>query len=273
MQYANEKISDWSIRAERVGDATWHLFSGMLAFQGFIACLIRNALGFSWLKRPAVMHVLIRQLYFTGVESLPWVLMMVVLAGATAVYSVVPFARQLHDTSLIGTLVNSLLIQEMTPLLISVFLLVRSGVAVVTEIGNMHVRGEDVLLRSMGINVFEYLFLPRLMAFGVCGLILTMLFAAGSVWLGGLMLAWSEQMTLSRFLLDIRNGASLDGLLLLAAKAVIYPLLCCAMLLFQGCRAGCNPNLIPVCTTRGVLWALMLMVFTDVFIALYRNIL
>ncbi len=273
MQYVFEKTPGWPARAERVGDATLHSLKGIADFQGFIADIIRKFLSFSWLKRPAVMYVFIRQLYFTGIESLPWVLMMVALAGATAVYSVVPFARQLHDTSLIGTLVNALLVQEMTPLLISIFLLVRSGVAVVTEIGNMHVRGEDMLLRSMGISVFEYLFLPRLLAFAMSGLILTILFAAGSVWLGGLMLAWTDQMTFTRFLLDVRSGASLDGLLLLAAKAVIYPLLSCSMLLFQGCRARCNPNLIPVCTTRGVLWALMLIVCVDVLIAVLRSFL
>jgi len=271
MQYANEKLSGWSVRAECVGYASLSLLAGMAEFQSFMIRMVRNFLKFSWLKRPAVTHVLIRQLYFTGIESLPWVLMMVMLAGATAVYSVVPFARQLHDNSLIGTLVNALLVQEMTPLLVSVFLLARSGVAVVTEIGNMHVRGEDMLLRSMGISVFEYLFLPRLIAFAVCGLILTILFAAGSIWLGGLMLAWTDQMSLSRVLLEIRSGASLDGCLLLAFKAVIYPLLSCTMLLFQACRARCNPNLIPVCTTRGVLWALMLMVLVDVLIALLRS--
>jgi hypothetical protein len=46
-----------------------------------------------------------------------------------------------------------------------------------------------------------------------------------------------------------------------------------AMLLFQGAQAGDNPNQIPVHTTRGVLWGLMLMVFADVLIALLRGLL
>ena len=218
------------------------------------------------------MHVLIRQVYFTGVQSLPWVMTMIVLAGATAVYSVVPFSRQINDPSLIGTLVNALLIQEMAPLIIGVFLLARSGVAVVTEIGHMHVRGEDMLLQSLGISTVEYLFLPRFLAFGLCGLILTMLFAGASVWLGGLMLAWTHEMNFAQFLLEVRRGASLDGMLLLTAKGLVYPLLSCAMLLFQGARAGNNPNQIPVCTTRGVLWGLMLMVLVDAGIALFRSL-
>jgi len=263
----------WNSRAEVIGEATLHLLAGMGQFYVFVAAMLRQFVRLKWVARPAVMHVLIRQVYSTGVQSLPWVATMIVLAGATAVYSVVPFARQLNDPSLIGKLLNALLVQEMAPLIVGVFLLARSGVAVVTEIGHMHVRGEDMLLKSMGISTVEYLFLPRFLAFGLCGLILTMLFAGASIWMGGLMLAWTNEMNFTQFLLEVRRGASLDGMLLLAAKGLLYPLLSCAMLLFQGARAGNNPNQIPVCTTRGVLWGLMLMVFADVSIALFRSLL
>ena len=263
----------WNNRAESVGEATLHLLGGLTQFYLFVAAIFRYFVRLQWVSRPAVMHVLIRQIYFTGVQSLPWMVTMIVLAGATAVYSVVPFARQLNDPSLIGTLLNSLLVQEMVPLIVGIFLLARSGVAVVTEIGHMHVRGEDMLLQSLGISTAEYLFLPRLIAFGLCGLILTMLFAGASVWLGGLMLAWTNEMNFTQFLLEARRGASLDGMLLLVAKGLIYPILGCAMLLFQGARAGHDPNQIPVCTTRGVLWGLMLVVFVDVSIALFRSLL
>jgi len=270
--YAASLTHKWNRRAELIGAATIQLLAGIASFYVFVAAILRSFLRLHWVSRPAVMHVLIRQIYFTGVQSLPWVAMMVMLIGATAVYSVVPFARQLNDSSLIGTLLNALLVQEMAPLIVAVFLLARSGVAVVTEIGHMHVRGEDMLLQSLGISTVEYLFLPRLLAFALCGIILTMLFAGASVWMGGLMLAWTNEMNFTQFLLEVKRGASLDGMLLLAAKGLMYPLLSCAMLLFQGARVGSNPNQIPVCTTRGVLWGLMLMVFVDVLIALFRRL-
>jgi len=271
--YPAVRSGKWSSRAEAVGDATLRLLGGVAHFYVFIAVMLRSFVRLKWVSRPAVMHVMIRQVYFTGVQSLPWVMTMIVLVGATAVYSVVPFARQLNDPSLIGKLLNALLVQEMAPLIIGVFLLARSGVAVVTEVGHMHVRGEDMLLRSMGISIVEYLFLPRFLAFGLCGLILTMLFAGASIWVGGMMLAWTNEMNFAQFLLEVKRGASFDGMLLLAGKGLLYPLLSCAMLLFQGARAGQNPNLIPVCTTNGVLWGLMLMVFADVGIALSRSLL
>jgi len=270
--YPASRPAKWNRRAELIGAATLRLLAGVASFYMFVAAILRSLLRLHWVSRPAVMHVLIRQIYFTGVQSLPWVAMMVMLIGATAVYSVVPFARQLNDPSLIGTLLNALLVQEMAPLIVAVFLLARSGVAVVTEIGHMHVRGEDMLLQSLGISTVEYLFLPRLLAFALCGIILTMLFAGASVWMGGLMLAWTNEMDFTQFLLEVKRGASLEGMLLLATKGLMYPLLSCAMLLFQGARVGSNPNQIPVSTTQGVLWGLMLMVFVDVLIALFRRL-
>jgi phospholipid/cholesterol/gamma-HCH transport system permease protein len=262
----------WNSRAETIGDAILRLGDEIARFHAFVVAMLQHLVRLHWISRPAVKYVLIRQIYFTGVQGLPWVLAMTVLAGSTAVYSVVPFSRQLNDPSLIGTLLNSLLIQEIAPLIVAVFILARSGVAVATEIAHMYLRGENMVLSSMGISIVEYLFLPRFIAFGLCGLTLTMLFAGASIWLGGLLLAWTHEMDFTQFLIEIHRGASLDGMLLLAVKGMVYPLLGCTMLLFQGAQAGDNPNQIPVYTTRGVLWGLMLMVFADVFIALFRGL-
>ncbi len=263
----------WNSRAESIGDAIFRIGAEISRFRKFAAAILYHLVRLQWMSRPAVKYVLIRQIYFTGVQGLPWVLAMTLLAGSTAVYSVVPFSRQLNDPSLIGTLLNSLLIQEIAPMIVAIFILARSGVAVATEIAHMHLRGEDTALSSLGISSVEYLFLPRFIAFGLCGLTLTLLFAGASIWLGGLLLAWTHEMNFTQFLLEINHNASLGGMMLLAAKGLIYPLLSCTILLFQGAQAGDNPNQIPVHTTRGVLWGLMLVVFTDVVIALLRRLL
>jgi len=151
-------------------------------------------------------------------------------------------------------------------------LLARSGVAVAAEIGGMHVRGEDLLLRSLGVDAREYLFFPRMFAFALCGLILTAVFVGVSVWLGGLAVAASHQMNFAQFLIEVRRGTTLDEVLMMTLKGLGYPLLCCGMLLFQSCRVGRNPNQIPVRATYGVLGSLMLMMLLDAVLALARSL-
>ena len=265
-------MAAWNLRAERVGGVSLRLLYDIYQFYAFVSSILGLALRLKWTARPAVINVLIRQIYFTGVEGLPWTILIALFAGVTAMYQVVPFAKSMEDVSLIGTLTSSLLVQEMAPVLMSLFLLTRSGVAVVTEIGNMHIRGEDTLLHSLGIDLHEYLYLPRMVAFALCGLILTILFVAISIWIGGLLIAWNHEMNFIQFLIEVRKGTSVSEMMLMTGKALLFPLICCGMLLFQASRVGRNPNHIPVRATYGVLGSLVMIVVVDVLIALGRGL-
>jgi phospholipid/cholesterol/gamma-HCH transport system permease protein len=260
-------------RADRVGDISLRLASGLYHFYLFVVSLLALCLRFKWASRPAVVNVLIRQIYFTGVKGLPWVLVIALFAGVAGVYHVVHFARSVGDLSLIGTLMNTLVVQEMAPLLVTILMLTRSGVAVATEIGNMHIRGEALLLRSMGIDLDEYLYLPRVMAFALCGLVLTVMFVGISIWLGGLFVALNHELNFTQFLTELRKGSTLDGVLMMVLKGTLYPVLCCAMLLFEGRKVGHDPNQVPVHATYGVLDSLMMVALVDVIIAILASLL
>jgi len=253
----------WQHRVERLGGATLGMVGNAVAFLRFLfelgACLLRR----QGLRRPAVRHVLIRQLYFTGVQGLPWVLLLALGAGVLAVYVIVTFAGGLGQRQLIGTLLHALLLQELAPLMVSLLLLARSGVAVAAEIAAMHLRREPLLLASLGIDRCEYLDLPRLLAFFLSGLILTVVFAGSAIWVGGLVVASSGELSLVRFFAHVQAGASLGGIVLAITKGAVYPMLCCAMVLFQAHQVNGSPNQVPVRVTRGVLGALVLLVLCD----------
>jgi phospholipid/cholesterol/gamma-HCH transport system permease protein len=272
MQTHRSYIEAWNLRADRVGGSSLRLLHDVHQFYTFVMSILGFGLRLKWISRPAVVNVLIRQIYFTGVEGLPWVILIALFAGVTAMYQMVLFAKSVEDISLIGTLTSSLLVQEIAPLLVSVFLLARSGVAVVTEIGDMHIRGEDALLHSLGISLAEYLYLPRMLAFALCGLILTILFAGISIWISGLLVAWNHEMNLIQFLVEIRKGTDISEVLIMIGKALLLPLLCCSMLTFQASKVGDNPNHIPIRATYGVLGSLLMIVVIDVLIALIGSL-
>jgi len=257
-------IEDWNWRADRLGDFSIQLLVGLVRFYRLILSVLVLGFSMQWVSRPAVTHVVVRQFYFTGVQGLPWVLFFALGAGVTTVYNIVVFAQQIQDPSLIGRLINWVLVQEIAPFTVAIFLLARSGVAVVTEIGNMHVRGEDAFLSSVGVHPHEYLHLPRVLAFSVCGLILTFLFVAVSVWVGGLLVSWNQTLNFSEFLLEVQRGATLEMLLAMMVKGLCFPMLSCMLLLDQACRVGRDPNQIPIRATNGVLGALITMVLLDI---------
>jgi len=266
-------LNGWNWRAERLGDQAIALFNSVVRFYSLFFSVFSILVRMQWLSRPAVTHVIIRQIYFTGVQSLPWVLLFAFAAGALAVYSIVTFAQQIQDLSLIGTLMNSILVQEVAPFTVAIFLLARSGVAVVTEIGNMHVRGEDSFLRSMGVHPHEYLHLPRVVAFAISGLILTFLFVVISIWVGGLVVSWSHTLNFSEFLVEVRRGMDIEMMLAMMLKGMCFPMFSCMVLLDQACRVGRDPNQIPVRATNGVVGALIVMVLLDAIWVVSRIVL
>jgi len=272
METLRSYIDNLNLRADRVGDGTLRTIQGFIRFYYLSWAVIVQAFRMQWISRPAVVNVVIRQIYFTGVQGLPWILFFALGAGAIAVYNIASLAKHIQDLSLVGTLLNWLLVQELAPFMVAIFLLSRSGVAIVTEVGNIHVRGEDGFLRSIGIHPYEYIYLPRILAFAVCGLILTFIFVALSVWVGALLLAWSQTLNFPEFLLEFQRGATLEMVVVMMVKGLCYPMLSCMLLIDQACRVGRDPNQIPIRATNGFLGALILMVVLDVVWAVLRSL-
>ena len=250
-------------RADRIGAWVLEMLAGMQRFSMLFIWVARVLIRMKWLARPAVINVVIRQFYFTGVQSLPWIVIIALLVGVLSVYNIVVFARSVQNLSLIGTLVNTLLVQELGPMIVTFFLLVRSGVAVVTEVGNMQARGEDTFLHSLGISLYEYIYFPRVLAFAMCGLILTFTFVVVSIWVGGLLVSWMYVLNLSEFFLEVQRGTTLAEVIGMMLKAALYPMLACMILIDQGRSVGADPNQIPVRVSSGVLGVMMLILILD----------
>ena len=260
-------------QVDKLGGAVLHLAIDFYRFLAFIWSLTMALLFLRWVRRPAVMFVLVRQIYFTGVQGLVWVMPISIGAGVLIVYNIVLFAKNMGDLTIIRSLTEYVVLLELGPLLISLLILVRSGVAVASEIGHMHIRREHVLLKSLGINPAEYLFLPRVLAFGLSGIIHAFIFVNLSIWLAGLLLLWTHAIDFSKYLFEIREAIGFSTLLIMAVKSLVYPMLCCIALLFHSSQVGHNPHMVPVRTAHGVMGALTSIVIAEILISIVRHLL
>jgi len=265
-------LKRWHQRADKVGSFLLEILFIAQRFFNMFAAILQVFMPMRWLYRPAIMNVVTRQIYFTGVQSLPWILVIALGTGVLTVYAIVDFSRRVQDLSLIGSLINGVLVQEMAPFLVAFFLLARSGVAVVTEVGNMQSRGEEDLLRSLGISPYEYLYMPRVLAFSLCGMILTFIFVVVSIWVGGLVTSWMNTLNFNAFLFEVQRGTDLKEILTMVLKGMFYPMLSCMILLDQGRLVERDPNQIPIRATYGVLGALLLILFLDIVWVIVWNL-
>ena len=264
------RLNRW---AERVGRFVLGLVEDVGVFANLVIRTWRVGARLHWLTSAAVMHVIMRQIYFTGVQALPWVALLGIVGGGYAVFQIARFAQQVSDLSLIGRMAGGVILEELAPLAVTLFLVARSGVAVAAEIGGMYVRGEQRALVSMGIMPEEYLFWPRALAFALAGLVLSLVFASLAIMGGMVWAAQADVLPATDFFFELRRTLSLGAGLALVIKGTLYPTLAALVLIERAVRVGSDPNMIPVRASQGVLASIVLVAFGEVVFGVLEGIL
>ncbi len=259
-------------QAQRLGSFLLSLAEDFGIFWALAWRTWRAGLQMHWLASAAVMHVVVRQIYFTGVQALPWVVLLGLVGGGYAVFQIASFARQLSDLTILGRMTGGLVLKELAPLAVTLFILARSGVAVAAEIGGMYVRGEQRALLAMGIAPEEYLFWPRVFAFGLSGLVLALVFAVCALAAGAAWAAWASVLPAADFLFELRRSLAFGTGFLLVLKGLVYPALAAIVLIERAVRVGSDPNLIPVRASQGVLASIVLVAFGEVVFGVLEGI-
>jgi phospholipid/cholesterol/gamma-HCH transport system permease protein len=123
----------------------------------------------SWPPRAIV----VRQLYFVGVESLPVVATTGAFTGMVLAYQSHEQFATLGIVSWTGPLVAKSLIMQLGPVLAGVMLAGRVGCAMAAELGTMVVTEQVDALKTMGADPVKYLVMPRVVAFTLMTPVLT----------------------------------------------------------------------------------------------------
>lgn len=98
------------------------------------------------------------------------------LMGLVMVYQTLYWLGAAGQEELIGTVLVTVLVREVTPVLVGFIVLGRSGMVAVAELGTMQLTGDVHALEAQGIDPFELLVLPRACAFPIACFTLGMVF-------------------------------------------------------------------------------------------------
>ncbi|HEX4928205.1 MAG TPA: ABC transporter permease [Burkholderiales bacterium] len=209
------------------------------------------------LRRPPVLESFLRQVYFTGVTAATGV---VLRASALGVLIIAITMDVLDaDVDLAVKILLAVVFREIGPLAAATVVILRSGTAMSAEVAMMRVSGQTRALRHLGIDLYDYLVVPRVAAVMLATLVLTFYIQCLAV-LGGL--------ALSPFIIDASFTELTERLFQLFApvdffystvKALLFGFavaVCC-------CYHGLNPpdltlNAVPKVVTRAVTQSAML---------------
>jgi len=107
------------------------------------------------------------------------------LAGVAMVYEALYWLGVAGQAQLTGSILVTVLVRELTPLLVGLILLGRSGMLTVTELGMLQAGGQIRAMQAQGIDPFLLLLvLPRTLAFALSGFTLGVIFAATALVFG-----------------------------------------------------------------------------------------
>ena len=207
--------------------------------------------------------VLVRQTLFTGVEALPFTAFIGFLVG-TSLTLTASLGLGAAEGGPLARILAIGLFRELAPLITGLIIVGRSGTAVVVELGNMKVSGEVDTLQAMGIDVFEYLVVPRMGAFALSTFCNTVLFCAVALLAAvvGNLIMLENVATGGDLAFMVVQALHPMDLVLLTVKTLPVGLIVAAIVCHEGMCAGPDITDVPRATTRGTVTA-----FTTLFVS------
>jgi len=144
-----------------------------------------NALGrLGRLRRPPIRESFLRQIYFTGVTAATGVVLRASVLGVLIIAITMDVLDA--DVDLAVKILLLLVFREIGPLAAAVVVILRTGTAISAEVAMMRISGQTRALRHLGINLYDYIVVPRVAGVMLATMVLTFYIQFLAV-LGGLL--------------------------------------------------------------------------------------
>jgi phospholipid/cholesterol/gamma-HCH transport system permease protein len=184
------------------------------------------------------------------------------LIGLVMVSQALYWLGQAGQEELIGPVVVTVLVREVAPLLVGFILLGRSGVVVVSEIGELQIGGQVSSLAAQGLDPFLLLVLPRACALAIACFTLGIMFVLAALLSGFVAGSLLEAVRISiwSFLDRVLLAMHARDFVVFPAKMIVIGLLVALTASLTGLTATAQDEaarLLPRAFVRGVVAVLL----------------
>ncbi|MGD0649634.1 MAG: ABC transporter permease [Verrucomicrobiia bacterium] len=212
-----------------------------------------------------VIHPLImNQIWKAGVRLLPMVGFLGLALGLVIIGQTVALLTKVGAQEYIGTVMVTVVVRELGPLLTVIVVLARSGTSNVVELGMSRALGEVEALESLGIDPIHYLVIPRVLALAATVLCLTtylILIAIGS----GYLFAFLQDVPLtpSAYFGQLGDALRWQDFVLLLLKTAAFGIVIAVVNCYHGLARPLRIEDVPRVTARAVVESLIGCVLID----------
>ena len=219
-----------------------------------------------------VIHPLIRvQIYLAGLRLLPVIGFLGMALGLVIIGQTVSLLTQVGAQEFVGTVMVTVVVRELGPLVTALLVLARVGTATVIELGTARALGEVEALEALGIDPVHYLVVPRVLGLAISIFSLTVyliLIALGS----GYLFAFLQDVPLlpGDYFSQLALALRWQDFVLLALKTLSFGAVIAVVSCFQGLARPLRLEQVSAATTRAVMHSVVVCVLLDaLFIVVY----
>ncbi len=201
-------------------------------------------------------NLLVKQLFFVGVLSLPIIVVAGLFIGMVLALQGYNILVDYGSEQAVGQMVALTLLRELGPVVTGLLFAGRAGSALTAEIGNMKSTEQLSSLEMIGVDPLKYIIAPRLWAGFISMPLLAAIFSVVGIW-GGAMVAvdwlgvydgsfWANMQNSVEFSEDVLNGV---------IKSLVFAFVVTWIAVFQGYDCDPTSEGISRATTRTVVYA------------------
>jgi len=210
--------------------------------------------------------LIIDQMYQIGVKSFS----ITVLTGSCigmvfALQSYIGFAR-FGGEQFIGLVVALGVIRELGPLMTGLMVTGRAGSAIAAEIATMYVTEQIDALRTLRINIFQYLIIPRILAGTIIFPFLTLFAMICGVVGGYLVCVYVLMLSAEDYVNSIATYVELSDIVGGLIKATVFGFILTLMGTYKGYTTGGGARGVGRATTQSVVTSSIMILISNYFL-------
>lgn len=219
-----------------------------------------------------IVHPLIRsEIMRAGIRMLPMTGFLGIALGLVIIGQAVFLLNRTGFQNFAGTIMVTVVVRELGPLIAALLVLARVGTAIVIELGTSRALGEVEALEALGVDPIHFFVVPRVIGLALSIFSLTIYLILVAL-LSGYLFAFLQDIPLhpSDYFSQLANALTWQDFALLALKTSLFGSIIAVVTSFQGLAQPLRIKDVAAATTRAVAHSVVACVLIDaLFIVIY----
>jgi len=208
-----------------------------------------------------VRQVLLKQLYFTGIESAATIGLVGFLVGLIVITELNNLVG--GNEAVTNKVMIWVVVRELAPLIAAIVMVGRSSSAFASELSTMVINGEVKSLRCMGISPLSYLIMPRVLGMMLAGIALAFYCQIVAVGTGWVVTALRHNILLRDEVFSFFETISYHEIAATVLKSAIFGALVAIVSAYHGLRSKTAMTEVPQAVSQAVIRSLLAVFMAD----------